>query len=262
MQKVIQNRIYHYCKLTTGIEQILSFKRLLLADIKKTNDPREYKSFVFAANCMKKEDKPDSLDLSNKEISDYLRQDCKVLCFTKDSLKLKKLGYENLSMWAHYGDNHKGLCLEFDMSKFIKENKDVINQKLFKSIKYEAFNSKKFNNHISIDYTKKNKFGKEKYLKGRFRKKYMNYLYFTKAKEWEHENEIRLLHFSSNKEKEYVSIKNSLKGIYFGVDFDEHYLPAINELTKGIYKYTLTYIEGRMNPNLIEETAVNTSYAQ
>ena len=242
MQKVIENRIYHYCKLTTGIEDILSSKQLLLANLLNTNDPRENKSFVFSARYFEN-DKPDNLELSNEKISEILRQDCKVLCFTKDSSKLTTFGYENSSMWAHYGDRHKGLCLLLDMPKFIEENKEKINPKLFKSIKYKTYNSNTFHKQMKrINYTEKNKLGEEKYLKEKFRKKHIDYLYFTKSKEWEHENEIRLIHFSSDKKNEFVSIENSLRGIYLGVDFNKNYLPTINELTNNINKFQLKYI--------------------
>ena len=249
-KKVIQtNRIYHYCRLSTAIEHILDKKRLLLAPLTNTNDPRENKSFVFAATYFP-DDNPGDLLKSSEKISNYLRQDCKLLCFSLDSYYLS--GFEYSRMWANYGDRHKGICLELGKNEFIEENKDYIDAKHFKKVKYKAYNPYTYNDKKTVDYTSLNKLGEEKYLKSKFRKKYLDYLYFTKTKEWESEKELRLVSFSDKKENEYVDIKNSLKKIYLGVDFNEKYLPAIKALTKELEISRLIYYEGRMSPRTIK----------
>ena len=242
-KEIDKSKIYHYCKLTTAIEHILDKKQLLLSPLLNTNDPRENKSFAFAGSYYTK-DNPGNLIVSNEEISNYLRQDCKLVCFSLDSYYL--FGYEYSRMWANYGDRHKGICLEIDKNGFIQENN--LRSKYFRKIRYKAYNPYTFHEHKEIDYTEKNRLGQEQYLRKNFRNKHLDYLYFTKTKEWESEKEMRLIYFSDKRENEYVSIKNSLTKIYLGVDFNDKYLPSIVALTGGIEKYKLEYNEGRMTP--------------
>ncbi len=229
------NRIYHYCKLSTALNFILPEMKLLLNQIIKTNDPRENKDFNFAATYWSS-DNSSKLNNRNKEISQLLREDCKVLCFSTD---YKHFFGSNLSsMWAHYGDNHKGLCLELDRNEFIKENKDKIQKGYFKEMIYYEFNPKLPIRHKMVDFTAVEDNNLKKYIKGDFRKKHLDYLYFTKNKEWNNEHEIRLIYFSNNDENEYCLIKKSLKNIHLGIDFEDKNLPIINTLAndKDIYK--------------------------
>lgn len=68
-----------------------------------------------------------------------------------------------------------------------------------------------------------------------FRPKHLDYLYFTKNKEWESEQEIRLIHFSNKTGKEYCSIEKSLVNIFLGVDFHIGYLPSLVMLCPHIH---------------------------
>ena len=66
------------------------------------------------------------LDIANRAVMpeiemlnslfDELFDDARIACFTEH--------HDNLPMWAHYTDNHKGVCLEYEISSF---DKDVIN---------------------------------------------------------------------------------------------------------------------------------------
>ena len=81
-----KNRLYHYCSLHTAAKYIPPELKLRLNPLVTTND----------------------------------QSDCKVLCFSADDPNY--FGYESSSLWASYGGNHKGVCLEFDKSEFINEN--------------------------------------------------------------------------------------------------------------------------------------------
>lgn len=75
--------LYHYCKLNTALEHILPAQKLRFNLLNKTNDPRENKSFVFASESWGPI--PNS-DERNEVISEMLRKDCKVICFSRDRL--------------------------------------------------------------------------------------------------------------------------------------------------------------------------------
>ena len=147
-----KNRLYHYTSLSTALEFILSKRELLLNPLRKTNDPREYKSFVFAAKYWANSDNGHT-EQNNKEISRLLRDDCKVLCFSDDYENY--FGYEYARMWAHYGDNHKGVCLELDKTQFIEENKNIIDPNLIKPIHYYKLEFKNImSQQKQIDYAR------------------------------------------------------------------------------------------------------------
>ena len=205
-----QNRLYHYRSFDTAVKYILPDLKLRLSPIVNTNDPRENKSFIFAAISNAGLDLAE-LNKRNEEISKTLRDDCKVLCFSDDNPPY--FGYEMSRMWAYYGGNHQGVCLVFDKTEFINENKTVINAEYLRNINYFKFDIKKEYTHKTVDHIEMEKLGKEKYIKEVFRPTNLEHLYFTKNKEWDSETEIRLIHFSSNPEDEFCSIKNSLKNM-------------------------------------------------
>lgn len=234
------NKLYHYTSLATALEFILPGFQLLLNPLENTNDPREYKSFVFATKQLDNPDYPTSKH-DNERVSELLRDDCKVLCFSDDYENY--FGYEYARMWAHYGDNHKGVCLELDKAQFLKENSDVIDPHLVKRLKYNNLDLNRINSLPLLDYTKVTELGLARFLKKVFRPKHLEYLYFQKNEEWKSEREIRVMYFSSAKENEYCSIQESLTNIYLGVDFHDSYLPALFNLIdhKSIDIYRMEY---------------------
>lgn len=244
------NRLYHYRSFDTVVKNILPDKKLRLGPLLNTNDPRENKSFIFAA-ASRVEIDIGNIDDRNKEISHALREDCKVLCFSDDTQNYH--GYEMSRMWAHYGGNHKGVCLELDKGAFVDENATIVHPHLFKKIIYYQHQIKTPIQHRWVDYVAMQNHGKEKYIKEIFRPSHLDYLYFTKNREWESEEEIRLIHFSNNKADEFCSIKNSLKNIYLGLDFDDKNIQTLIDLCPTADIYKLEYHEVRMAPRLFYE---------
>ncbi|MBS1977842.1 MAG: DUF2971 domain-containing protein [Bacteroidetes bacterium] len=235
--------LYHYCKLATAIEYILPAKRLLLNQLGKTNDPRENKDFVFAGLNISANE-PFNLNEQNALITRELRRDCKLLCLCKDHSPF--FGYELSRMWALYGDNHKGICIEFDIELFKKENASKIDVANFREIKYYRLDVTQPIVHREVDYERVTRVGLAKYVREDFRPNNLEYLFFTKNKEWESEQEVRLLYFSDATENEYCSIAKSIRSIYLGVDFNHQYLPAIKATCQSIPIYQLDYRDVRL----------------
>jgi hypothetical protein len=240
------NRLYYYCKLSTAIEHILPRKQLLLNLVGKTNDPRENKSFVFAktytfaGNYF-------LLDNPDYDVSQEIRKDCKMLCFSTDYKHF--FGYEYSRMWALYGDNHKGICIELNKEKFIQENPRLVFQNLFKEVKYYEFDISKPLKHITIDIDRIRELGLRDFIRKEFRNEHIDYLFFTKNKEWESEHEFRLIYFSDLIENEYCSIQNCIESIFLGIDFNENYLPSILDKIPGIKTKILDYKGVRLVPS-------------
>lgn len=112
-----------------------------------------------------------------------------ICCFTES--------VDNLLMWAHYTDSHKGVCLEFDENILVKIEKSSLVK-----IKYS-------NDFPIVNQTN----DIEKAL-------------LTKSKCWEYENEFRLL---SHKQGVVTFPKEALKSIIFGAKSDES---EINRIIK------------------------------
>lgn len=237
------NKIYHYCKLSTALEQILPNKRLLLNPIINTNDPRENKSFLFGYGCNGTTKAPQNILELNKKFSDILREDCKVLCFSQDYKNYQ--GCHLSKMWAQYGDNHKGLCLEINLEKFRQENLSIIKTEHFGKVKYLGYD---FHRHpqpkqISLSHIETD--GEKEYIINKFRKDNLEYLLFSKNDEWEAESEMRLVYFSNCIDKlEYCSIANSLESIHLGIDLHTSYFPSVKELSVGTEIYKKEFING------------------
>lgn len=126
--------LYHYCSLQNVLEDILPNRRLRLGWMKNSNDPRENKGFQFGTFIWGDEGIGDLSKLT-EEISEVLRDDCKMICFSKNYKQT--LGSELSPMWAHYGGKHKGICLKIDKEKFLEENKDIIDYSLLQDINYD-----------------------------------------------------------------------------------------------------------------------------
>jgi len=237
-------KLYHYCKLSTALEYILPSMQLRLNPFLLTNDPKENKDFILASISDWNQNIYNHRE-DSKRFCKTLRNDCKLICFSRNGRQL--FGWELLRMWATYGDRHQGVCLELDKNDFIQENHEITSKKgNFSNITYINPLSK-FKGHIQIDYTQLEKLGEDKYLRNTFRRKFKKQLYFTKTKEWQSEQEVRLIHFSDNTNDEFCSINKSLRRIILGVDFKEQYKPALEKyFDKKIIK--LEYYDGRLRP--------------
>jgi hypothetical protein len=156
-------------------------------------------------------------------------------------------GYEHSRMWAHYAEGHRGVCFKIDKKEFIKENKKFIKKGRFKNMHYIDFNIKKMPDHREVNYPL-DMVGLQHYLKGEFREKHLDYLYFRKTREWASERETRLIYFSENETDEFCSIQNSLSGIYLGLKFNQNYLPSIVNLSGKVPIYEFHYSDDRLIP--------------
>lgn len=248
-EKELPATLYYYCKLETALEHILPNKQLLLSPIKNTNDPRENKSFQFC--CISPPDHPLYNDPNwEQKVSSILREDCKVLCFSMDRENYSGYGYSR--MWAYYGGNHTGLCLALDTQKFIEENKNIIDINLLRRIHYIEQRLDEPSSHEWVDFARAEEIGDSKYIKEEFRQDHLQYLYFTKDKEWASEGECRLIHFSDITDNEYCSIECSLLDVYLGVDFHDSYIPSLKHLIPEAEIKRLLYVNEKLIPKKLE----------
>lgn len=117
-----------------------------------------------------------------------------VSCFTELN--------DNLLMWSHYGDGHRGFCLEFD-TKF--EPFSSTSHRVQYSSEVPEFDPGKALVDPSFDM--------------------MRPLILTKSSEWEYEREWRLFHMESD--KRYTYDWKSLTGIYLGCSMSDENIELI-----------------------------------
>lgn len=227
--------IYHYTTFEVGLKYILPDLKLRLSPFTKVNDPRESKSLMLKI--------PDIDDYVGKadcleeatDISLYLKsfqEKHKVLCFARDSQQIFDIpeqfrriyrGYNKPTLWAHYADNHKGICLILDKDKVLKSvEKTFGGEKLYKVYKEHIVQYtllEEIIEKLSINLEECFRIGIKLCLDS-FVENNTSTLLFSKAIDWKVENEFRVVVQSEDTDYEYLylPIDGSICGIVMGAD--------------------------------------------
>jgi len=90
-------RLYHYLDARWGLDDIRR-RRLKISKIDDMNDPYEWK-------CAHSDDPESQAAIERTELQSLEKYG--VLCFSRS--------WNNVLMWSHYADRHKGICLGFDV---------------------------------------------------------------------------------------------------------------------------------------------------
>lgn len=106
--------------------------------------------------------------------------------------------YDNFLMWSHYSNEHKGICIAYDISKIKEYNKTILKKVIYtKKIQiYKPYNHI-FENTI---LNEENNFIS---------------LFYLKHKNWKYEKEYRIITY-----EDYDFINLPIKAIYFGMNAD------------------------------------------
>ena len=129
----------------------------------------------------------EEIDLGFAETERVMQINCRISCFSEVK--------DSILMWSYYGQNHRGICIEFDLEKL--DNTNELNQLIIKNmsrVHYSPLRADKF-------YPFSENSG-------------LNFL-TTKADVWKHEFEWRLI---CETEEEYLPF-DCISGIYLGVNF-------------------------------------------
>ncbi|PIN28455.1 DUF2971 domain-containing protein [Prevotella intermedia] len=185
---------------------------------------------------------------NDEDFSQYIRQayneGLKVSCFSsniklpreeththqvinnKEKLKGALPEYLNELMWAHYADSHKGVCIKYhfpnSFTKFV-DNSDGVTC-FFNDVTYSDSDISQYSNKDSIN---------------------MKDAFFLKGKQWEYENELRLLYFDVNGREGYKVIKaeNCIEAVYFGLRCSEEDKTTIMNILKDKKLITIDFRE-------------------
>lgn len=131
----------------------------------------------------------------------------RVTCFSKM--------FESNLMWSHYGDEHKGVCLEF--------NSSLKSTDIFENIEVDMITNVNYEGTDYIDY---NINKREAIIE----------LFSRKSNDWKYEEEVRIILINKNEIQKFK--ENFLTGVTFGCRIDskekEEILKIINDLNYNI----------------------------
>lgn len=142
---------------------------------------------------------------------DYLLDSIKVACLTTDN--------KNTVMWGHYADKHRGICIEYDISTLLDKNE---NDFLIRKINYDR--TAMINENIEL-----------------YDLNLLMDLFSIKSKEWEYENEYRILYYDSERRKNGLVTPLTIKSVYFGTETPEDDKELIRDIAENIELYELKF---------------------
>jgi hypothetical protein len=135
---------------------------------------------------------------------------------------------DDILMWSHYSDSHKGFCLEFDT------NYDPFSKA--KKVNY-SFDFPIIDPLILLPYNDRYKLSerKEEFMK----------MITTKFKCWEYEKEWRIFH--ENVDQRYGYETQSLTGIYFGSEIETVHIEILALILQGQNPHTKEFRINNLN---------------
>jgi hypothetical protein len=213
--------LFHYTNEKNG-SSIINSKKLRFSNRIKSKDPVEslkIRSHTISFSYSDEE----TLEIDNKtepviqevdEILNEMFNHTKQICFCKNDVENKILGFLKPRMWNQYGDDYQGLSLIFSKKKLLEEKSEKM---LFDDVKYIDYSQ------FNIDFGKNQnlilKLGREEFL-NKYNEK-INHKLFLKHYDYKGENEYRVIIKSTN-ELEEINIEKSLLGVLLSVkNFEE-----------------------------------------
>jgi len=262
---MIPEEVFHYTKNCNAIE-ILSEKQIRLGQFKDTNDPRESRKWAILYEYLGIPPSTNqairSFDENTKRLNDEINKirlrEWKVLCVSMNHPQLKKydnpfyLGNCRPNMWAHYGENHEGVCLKLNgkiLDQRIKELKRKKECNVFSGkVKYNDFALQKpiaFRTsfeQLSQDLNQE--------IRNHLKTNYKEY-FLLKAKDWITEYEFRWMVFCTEDASEYISIEGAIEGVVIGMNYPREDISLIRKLCRelGIEPTGMNWQQGIPYPN-------------
>lgn len=194
------NILYKYTKINENVFNIIENQEIWLSNPYRFNDPVD--PFIKIYSNMYK----------------YLMDRVKIACLSSSN--------NNTLMWSHYADKHEGICIGYDIND---PNLYKNFTTMFKVIyDMEIIN---LNNFFSSNfYTPKRL--------GNIREEYFETcietlkLFLYKSKEWNYEDEYRILQYDELASSNGMSKKLKIKSVCFGANINKYYKKIIIDIVK------------------------------
>ena len=185
------NLLYKYKKIDINLLKLISNNNNKVNNIRLSN-------FNYF------NDPADPLIKLNKEAFKAIEK------YTND-IKIYSLSseYNNFLMWSHYSNEHKGICIAYDISNINEYNNIIL-----KKVRYTNSVILGDYEHIFDNYALN--------LESHFIS-----LFYLKHKNWQYENEYRII---ADTKEEYIYLP--IKAIYFGMNASDDDIKLIKSLVK------------------------------
>ncbi|WP_250674834.1 DUF2971 domain-containing protein [Paraclostridium ghonii] len=236
----VPNKLYKYQKIDLNRLKNLEDGKLYFSNRKNLNDPFDLLPAYYdedeVVRLLKEEDSPAN-SLSKEDIINKID---KVLNSFSNHIKILSLSTSiyNIPLWTHYGDNHRGMCIEYDIDKLDRDSDfyDCLLKVSYidKKIEITKVLKNTLSNLINHDEIKTD----STFL-----------LYFTltmKHKSWQYENEWRIILKSNSGECGIEKSPMKVKAIYLGKDCSKKNIDRVVEISKKLNceVYKMEYSKG------------------
>lgn len=232
--------LFHYTNAESAIFGILSSGSLRLSPFESTNDLWESRpQYPSLSSHYDDQDSIKTYDSTAEiwsEIDRNIRLHAKVACLTRDftlpdnALDRHALrGWRHLSLWAHYGAGHAGICLRFNRDRLIQsfaEHTDLQALRFHGPVQYLSSQGPPATHGLDIGQIKE--FGTDAVAMA-YAEANPEVLFFSKHRDWENEAEYRLILLNQSVLPSYVNIRGALTGVLLGDAFPSSRLPALRE---------------------------------
>lgn len=235
--------------------------KLRLSPFLKTNDPREYKEWLYDEWAFggKVEFNTHKKTEAEIRLNDLRRNKSKVACFCSNidfnhlyyfkKKIINHYGYEKSRMWSQYGEDHSGICLVLSKEKIENKVNSISNQDIqcFKKIiEYKKMRRLDFPN---LQTNKLSRMNIEEFCKFVIQSQQKN-IYFIKDIDYIDESEYRIVILSEEEDYFHLDITMCLEGIIAGDNFPDKDKSLLYNIKK---QYSIRKIKyDRGNYNIVE----------
>jgi hypothetical protein len=167
-------KLYHFTNFDNALK-IINSGQLKFGRLSNMNDASEKEKNIY--NFFKGNSCCPDLEKIKKEVYNYEQ-----ISLTEDKMGTVNFGFELHQLWGLYADKSSGVCFIFDRQQLLENiggsDEDIING----PVEYKADFTQELFTDISseveiVSWIRDN----------------ANFLFFTKRKEWEHEQEYRVM---------------------------------------------------------------------
>lgn len=232
--RALSDHLFHYTNADAALFGILASGTLRLSPFESTNDLWESRPlYPNLTSHYDDQDLDAEFGLWN-EIDENIRLHAKVTCLTQDwdlpdsVLNREALrGWAYLSLWAHYGAGHKGICFRFDRVKLIDAfaaARGPDSRHFHGPVRYVSASLGVGPNGIDIGQVKE--FGVDAVATA-YAEANKDLVFFRKHSDWANEAEYRLVLMNQSVLPSTFNIRGALTGVFIGDAFPPGRIPAL-----------------------------------
>ncbi|MEV5982101.1 DUF2971 domain-containing protein [Streptomyces sp. NPDC052114] len=248
--RTVTGHLFHYTNTEAAVTGILGKGMLRLSPYKLTNDLWELQPHYPTLSAHHDHQGLDAGFSLWDEIDRQLRMHTKVGCLTQDVTLPRSVfnrdalrGWAHLSLWAHYGAAHTGVCLRFDRDKLIES---LLTHSASAAFAFHGpvryLSSQAAPATRGIDLGQVAEFGVDA-VAMTYAEANKEALFFRKHIDWDSECEYRLILLNQSTDYDYVDIRAALTGVVLGSAFPQERVPDLLQALEPYPDVTVEYLQ-------------------